>query len=143
MKSLTLTQIYKFYSKDLDEDSKYNIDYKTYREICEEFNKEVSRKILEEAWEFKMPYRLGSIRIKAIKMKYQHLKFNYELWAKQGIKSYHLNEHSAEHYGRWFWHKKNALIINKTFYSFKATRANSRALAKIMKQNGRKIKFFN
>lgn len=139
---LTLKHAYKYYIKDLDKDSRFYITYKQYRDICESCNKEIINDMLD-ANTFKLPYRLGALRVKAVKMNYQHLKFDYGIYAKQGIKAVHLNEHSREYYVRYHWHKKDALIVNKQYYSFIPTRANSRRLAQLMKDNGKQIKFLS
>ena len=55
--SCTLVQAYKEY------DDFYDVGYKKYRSICEDFNKLIIDEILLKAKEFKMPYRLGSLRI--------------------------------------------------------------------------------
>lgn len=100
-KPYTLTHIYKYYKKDIvNPESKYNVDYKTYRTVCEMFNKLVVDDILENAASFKMPQRLGEFRIKLTKTKYDNLKFDYGHFNKTGEKAVHLNEHSNDYYAR-------------------------------------------
>lgn len=137
---LTLTQIYKYHIKDLDKDSKYYVDYKLFREVCESYNKMVSSCIIEDGYFFKLPYRLGTIRIKKNKTKVNsnNLKPDFGLFnhSEGKYKNKHLNEHSGGYYVKFHWNKIDAIIINKTPYSFIPTRANKRYLAKTIKQNG-------
>lgn len=135
---LTLKHIYQYYIKDLSESSKYNIDYKTFRNICEEFNKELSAQILE-GYFFNMPYRLGTIRIKKRKVDFRSLKPDFGLFNKtEGeYKNKHLNEHSNNYYCRYYWNKRLATIVkNRSAYSFIPTRKNKRDLAALIKENG-------
>lgn len=135
---LTLKHIYQYYIKDISEESKYHLDYKTFRNICEEFNKELSKEILE-GYFFKMPYRLGTIRIKKRKVDLKNLKPNFGLYNETDgeYKNKHLNEHSNNYYVRYYWNKRIATLIkNKSAYSFIPTRENKRTLAKLIKENG-------
>lgn len=135
---LTLKHIYQYYIKDISENSKYHVDYKTYRSICEEFNKELSKEI-EEGYFFNMPYRLGTIRIKKRKVDLKNLKPDFGLFnsSEEQFKNKHLNEHSNNYYVRFYWNKRIATIIkNKAAYSFIPTRENKRNLAKLIKENG-------
>lgn len=142
---LTLKHSYQYYIKDIDENSKYAVDYKTYRKICEEFNKELSNELLE-GYFFKMPYRLGTIRIKKRKIDFKNLKPDFGLFnnTEGGLKNKHLNEHSDNYYCKYHWNKRYATIIkNRALYSFVPTRANKRALAKIIKSEPLQInKYF-
>ncbi len=142
---LTLKHIYQFYIKDIDRDSKYYIDYRTFRTICEEFNKELSTEILEGLF-FKMPYRLGIIRIKKRKIDLRNLKPDFGLFNKSDaeLKNKHLNEHSNNYYVKYHWNKRYATMIkNKSMYSFIPTRANKRTLAKLIKSDSLQInKYF-
>lgn len=140
---LTIKHIYQFYIKDIDRDSKYYIDYRTFRTICEEFNKELSNEILE-GYFFKMPYRLGILRIKKRKIDFNNLKPNFGEFNKSEIKNKHLNEHSNNYYVKYHWNKRFATLIkNRSLYSFIPTRANKRTLAKLIKSDHLQInKYF-
>lgn len=137
--SLTLTHIYQYYIKDLEEDSKYNIDYKIYRAICVDANKLMMSKIIDEGYFFKMPYRLGTLRIKKRKVDFNNLKPDFGLYNKSNgkYKNKILNDHSGNYYVRFYWNKyRETIVKNKTPYSFIPTRANKRYLAKVIKDNG-------
>jgi len=132
---LTIKHIYQFYIKDIDRDSKYYIDYRTFRTICEEFNKELSSELLE-GYFFKMPYRLGILRIKKRKIDFNNLKPDFGEFNKSEIKNKHLNEHSNNYYVKYHWNKRFATLIkNRSLYSFIPTRANKRTLAKLIKSD--------
>ena len=129
--SCTLVQSYKKY------DDYYKVGYKKYRSICEDFNKLIIDEILLKAKEFKMPYRLGSLRILKKEMNYSvgknKLKINWFETNKNKKVIYHLNDHTDGFNYRWFWSKKKAIVKNKTIYSFQATRTNKRRLAGLLK----------
>ena len=129
--SCTLVQAYKEY------DDFYKVGYKKYRSICEDFNKLIIDEILLKAKEFKMPYRLGSLRILKKEMNYSagknKLKINWFETNKNKTVIYHLNDHTDGFNYRWFWSKKKAIVKNKTIYSFQATRTNKRRLAGLLK----------
>ena len=129
--SCTLVQAYKEY------DDFYDVGYKKYRSICEDFNKSIIDEILLKAKEFKMPHRLGSLRILKKEMNYSSsknkLKINWQETNKHKKVIYHLNDHTDGFNYRWFWSKKKAIVKNKTIYSFQATRTNKRRLAGLLK----------
>mgnify|MGYP003639728648 CR=1 FL=1 len=130
--SCTLKNAYKDY------DDFYKVGYKKYRAICEDFNKRIIDKILLKAFEFKMPYRLGSLRIRKKLMNYSKknkLKIDWQATNKHKKVMYHLNDHTNGFNYRWFWSKINAVIKNKSVYSFQATRTNKRRLAALLKNN--------
>lgn len=138
--SLTIKQIYQYYIKDYNDDSKYHIDYKLYRILCEEFNKEISSLIIKDGYFFKVPYRLGTIRIKKRKIDIanNNLKINFGLYNKSNgqYTNKHLNEHSGGYYVKFQWVKLDMIMRNKAFYSFIPTRANKRMLASVVKEEG-------
>ena len=129
--SCTLVQAYKNY------EDFYKVGYKKYRSICEDFNKLIIDEILLKAKEFKMPYRLGTLRILKKEMNYavgkNKLKIDWQETNKHKKVIYHLNDHTDGFNYRWFWSKKKAIVKNKTIYSFQATRTNKRRLAGLLK----------
>lgn len=136
---LTLKHSYLYYIKDISETSKYYIEGKLYRDICEDFNKMIMTAIIEEGEFFVIPYRLGTVRIKKRKIDLNNLKPNFNLFNETGIKTKYLNEHSGGYYCRFHWSKHiNVIIRNKTAYSFIPTRFNKRYLSRTIKENGRK-----
>ena len=136
--SCTLVQAYKEY------EDFYKVGYKTYRSICQDFNKLIIDDILLKAKEFKMPYRLGSLRILKKEMNYSSSKNKLKIdWKKTNEHKkviYHLNDHTDGFNYRWLWSKKKAIVKNKSVYSFQATRTNKRRLATLLKN--KKVDYF-
>lgn len=136
---LTLVDAYKFY-KAKYEGTKHLLDYKVYRTICETFNKYIMNAIIEDGYFFKVPYRIGIIRIKKREVNLDHLKKDYGLYNKTegDLKNVHLNEHTNNMYVKFYWSKfyTDNMIRNKTYYSFIPTRTNKRKLASLLKSNG-------
>lgn len=125
----------------MSEKSKYYQDYKTYRSICEDANKLLSKEIIEGGYFFTVPYRLGTIRIKKHKINFKNLKPNFGLFNETDgeLKNKHLNEHSGGYYCMFYWNKQNCVVKNKTAYCFIPTRANKRELAAQIKARGKDI----
>lgn len=136
---LTLKHIYPFY-KDKYTNTKYDLDYKTFRKICETFNKYIMDDIIDEGFFFKVPYRVGIIRLKKHKVNLDHLKKNYGLYnSSEGkYKNGHLNEHTGNMYVKYYWSKfyTDNMVRNKTYYSFIPTRTNKRRLAALLQEKG-------
>jgi len=133
--TLGLRDSFKAFNKDQSPESLFFIDYKTYRSVCEKFNKKVVEDILYNAGDFKLPYRLGEIRIQKKKMKFDtsKMKINWKATKESGFRVYHMNDHRDNYRYRWYWRKKNVIVQNKTLYSFIPSRANKRELAKLLK----------
>lgn len=138
---LTLKHSYQFYIKDLSDTSKFKVDYKTYRNICQKFNELLTQKIVEEGYIFNVPYRLGFHRIKKKKINYKNLKPDFGLYNESDgeFKNKHLNDHTGGYYCLFYWNKKNCIVKNRTAYCFIPTRANKRYLAKTIKDNSKEI----
>lgn len=161
-----LPELYKFFRNKFtrhERSSEVFIDYKTFRDVLTEFNKELSKMLIEESIEFKMPTRLGSLRIRKYKKRIyfnkdgsidtSHLSVNWydtiELWKKEYpekdrhqlklIKNkplvYHLNEHTEGYGFMLYWSKIGSNATNRSVYSIKLTRANDRYLAFVAKNN--------
>ena len=61
-------EAYKYYKNNTIEE--LQVDKQTYRKVCDEFNKLFIDEILICSEEMRLPYRLGTIRVKKSKMKY-------------------------------------------------------------------------
>lgn len=57
--------LWEYYKKN------YNnpVEKKVYTKVCYTFNKMVSDAIVKESFEFKMPFKLGKLRIRTLKQK--------------------------------------------------------------------------
>ena len=108
-------------------------DYKTFSKIIKECNILIRDKILSNET-FKMPYRLGNLRIIKFENKYNPEK-QYK-WKVDYIKSKELGHivYFGEQYGhRWKWEKSKAIVTGKNYYYFKPVRLASRLINKAIK----------
>jgi|TARA_R110002126_G_scaffold249043_1_gene391968 hypothetical protein len=129
--------------------------------ILNKFNKEVSRMMLEEAFDFLLPHRIGTMRIKKYKptllkkngeLNIRHLSVDWkktnEMWendteAKKLKKVvYYENNHSEGYNYRWYFSNYRSLCKNKSAYCFKPTRTNKRHLASLVKDPDFKGDFY-
>lgn len=145
-----LTDYYKKYKKI----HKRSVDYSIYRDILRECNDTIRNLIANEAYDFKMPQRMGIVKvrkfIKAVKIdkngKLKHSlapnwKATLDLWrsdneareAKTVI--FHDNDHSGGYTFKIVYSKKTANFRNKSAYRFHPNRQMSRALARSIKEN--------
>jgi hypothetical protein len=134
-------QAYTYYRKNTIEE--LQVDKKTYRKICDEFNKLFIDEILISSEEMKLPYRLGTIRVKKSKMKYDDknkLKIDWAASKKLKKRIYHLHDHTGGDKYRFYWTK--GIVKNITAYSFIPTRTNTRRLASILKDRERELDYF-
>jgi len=132
---------YKYYKKNVIPE--LQVDKQTFRKICDEFNKGFIEKILRNSEEIRFPYRLGTLRIKKSKMKYDDknkLKIDWAQSKKLGKRIYHLNDHTGGYKYRFYWSK--GIVKNITAYSFIPTRTNTRTLAGILKDKERELDYF-
>ncbi len=124
---------------------KPKVDRKLYVDICKSFNLKVSDKIVTESFEFRMPYRLGFIRIKANEQKIVFKdgkldtskmpidwKSTWNVWREDypdltdkeirtvpGKKLVvHINEHSNGYVMRWYWDRRVSNVKNQSGYMF-------------------------
>lgn len=135
---LVLRDSYNYYLEGYKPSSKYHIQWDLYKLIISEFNKRMMDKIIEEGYFFKLPFRLGVIRLRKRKTNLNVLKPDFALYRKTGGKviASHLNEHTDGYYVRFYWNKNKGVIVkNKTLYSFIVSRQNSRRTAKYIKEN--------
>lgn len=137
-----LWDAYKFYKNKYP---KSVIDRKTYVKICHLFNQMVSDRIIRNSTEYRMPNKLGFIRIKSFRpplrvkdgdvaptRKSVDWEKTLGLWEKlygtkerakvRTIKNkplvYHVNEHTNGYSMKWHWDKRGCNIKNNKVYSF-------------------------
>jgi hypothetical protein len=119
--------------------------YPTFSQIIKSFNQRIMEKILFDNFEFELPYRLGSIRIKKRKYKKiadRKLKVDFQKTKEYGQTIFHLNLHTDGYYYRFFWKKENAVFVNKSVYSFTPARSVKRQLASILSDPNKEIDYF-
>ena len=143
-------EVYKYYKNEVkkicntEEDLEgILVDRSLYQTICDEFNKLLIDEVLISSEEIRLPYRLGTIRIKKSKMKYDDknkLKIDWAASKKLGKRIYHLNDHTGGYKYKFYWTK--GVVKNITAYSFIPTRTNTRRLASILKDKNRQLDYF-
>lgn len=147
--------------------SKNPISFRTYSLILNEYNDRIIKHIIYSALEYKMPYRLGYIRIQRRKkapyigddgkIVDYHLGVDWQkslaLWRKKypGLsdeelkeipdkkKLKYLNEHTNGYSARFYWDKNLSNVRNQSNYVFRATRTAKEILAAYIKKIGRVI----
>lgn len=135
-KSHTIVDFYNFYISNIEKNTVYDVDYKVYRQVIEEYFRFIANEILENSREFKLPCRLGNISVVKRQPKNfdtKSLRIDYHESKIQDKAVYFINEHSNYFKFRFLWSKKESMLINKTKYQFVATRNNKRRLAQIIK----------
>lgn len=146
-----LSDIYKSYKDSV----KNPVTKEQFRKILNKFNDETTNLIINESFEFRLPYRLGYLRIKKFKLKLKldadgklkksALKIDWKatntLWKENEVAKeekklvYHTNQHTNGNYFKWFWDKGPSNVSNLSVYQIKMSRANLRSLAKAVKTN--------
>lgn len=136
------------YKAFIKENKKDSISSSIYSKVLNDFNKGISKEILENAYEFVLPQRLGIIRIKKYKQKVKidnqgnldtsnlspNWKATNELWAKnaeakkQKKRLFHTNEHSDGYQYKWHFSNYRSVCVNKSAYCFVPSRDNKRAI---------------
>jgi len=150
-----INDIYKHYVEQQKLKNKSALDRNIFGKILSYHNREVCKNIVENSGEYRLPYRLGYLRIRKHKtrikidangnLKTEHLKPDWkatnELWsineeAKLNKKIvYHTNTHSKGFYCKWFWDKRVCNIKNSSVYSLIISRAYKRLLSQTIKTN--------
>lgn len=145
-----LKDAYRYY-RILDKDNL--VTYEIFSKIVTEFNEAVMDVIIEKAGRFRLPGRLGDIRIKKKKnvMDVNYLKPDWKacwkLWEEiysdktedEIVKIpnkkivYHLNDHSDNYYYKFYWDKATCNVRNNTAYCFIPTRTNKEKLVHQLK----------
>ncbi len=134
----TLKDSYKDYISDKIENSPYHIEYEEYLNIVKDYIKMVMDNIIDKADVFKMPYRLGNLRVVKLDSSLSRNKrysLDFKLTQKYGKPIFHLNEHSKGYKYMFKWDKLKSIVRHKSFYRFIPTRSNKRKLAYNIKNN--------
>lgn len=148
-KNITLENIYHTYNYRHAERSKYYCTKTDYKKISLLFFKLLSKEIIDNGYVFKMPNRLGTIKVvkfKAAKKRSIDWKTTNELYGEYNKNNtdkkrvYFNNEHSEGYSVRYWWEASRWLKYNM-LYRFKPTRANNRYLNKQIKDNNSIINY--
>lgn len=137
--SFTMLDMYNNYNNK-DEVEKF-----LYYKVINEFNKQISEEIVNNAYTFKLPLGLGSIfidkKIKKNKTSVVDWKTTKVLWEEDDEYKaskklvYELNSHSDGYVMKWKWGKSRYKNFHVQLFSFIPTRYNKRYLAKQIKLN--------
>lgn len=142
----TFKDFYLDYKHRYDARSNKYVDAKEYTKILTCFFDLVSDAIINEAYAYKLPHKLGIIRIKKFKARTPAIDWHKTNAYKEkyGIDKhiYFTNNHSHGYAARWYWDKRAVKIRNKGLYKFQPTRTNKRDLAKIIKEENTIKKYF-
>lgn len=130
--TFTITDSYEEYSQI---NGKFAIDKKLYINILKTFFWELSRLIITKRYHFKIPNRLGFLRIKKNK-NFKSLnknKLDFAYYHKTGKKRYWLNTHTDGQYFYWGWETtkfRYGQFTNKSYYVFIPNRGNDDMIGK-------------
>ena len=127
-----------FYDSYLEYNPLYQVEYRVFRDIINDYFKYLRDELIENGKEVKLPCRMGTIQIVKHKPKEytgKSLRIDYAESKKAGKVIYHLNEHSNFYKYRIYWNKQNMITPNKTKYQLVMTRDNKRHLAQIIKNH--------
>lgn len=147
--------------KKIDKESLYYIPYSIYSEILDEINSHIKDLILNERFNFIMPYRMGELEIKKTKPEPYideegnlintlpiDWKATKDLWeidkvAKANKKLVrHLNKHTQGYVAKVCYNVSQATYSYKKVYKFIPTRTFVRTLASIMKDPENKNDYY-
>lgn len=130
--SYTIADIYKAYCK---ENAPVDMPYFRFKRILDSFNELIRQDVLERSEGFKMPLGLGYICIGKYKPKKydsKSLSVDYKSSKEEGVRVYHLNEHSNGYKYRMFWSKIPQTFPDRYKYQLILTRENKRHLAQLI-----------
>lgn len=164
----TLKHIYKMYVEKRLERKQPVLSHDQFKKVSYEFLKRVANLILEEGFEYKIPHRMGYLRIKATKIKYkikdgrimpkkgiidwgECRKLWYELYPGLTLKEiklikdkplvFYTNEHTNGEVYRWYWDKHVCTTPNHSVYTFEPVKQNRLKLKNIVKDENFECKF--
>lgn len=121
----TVIEFEKGYQKELKEKEETGMCKKVYKEVMKEFFELLSQKIIREKYVFRMPYRLGTIRITKEKTKIGSKgAIDHNATKRLGKTIYHTNKHTGGFFFKWKWFSNRFYthFKNSSFYSFTPVR---------------------
>jgi hypothetical protein len=130
----TIPNMYKEYIAEYKDNELYAIDYKLFVKLTEEYYKQLMYEVLVNGILFKLPYRLGYLRVVKQKIHYDHkIAIDWGTTNKVGKRVYHLNDHTRGYKYLFRWTKTNVLTKYAKLYRLVMTRDHKRHLAKLIK----------
>jgi len=129
-----LSDMYKSYKKTVEPNSPYDIEYKEFMAITEDYFRSIADGLLIGKGAYKMPFSLGYIDITKRKVDLTKLKrVDWKATVETGKTIYHLNEHSDGFDYKIEWLRVTRHTRNSKLYVFSPTRRMKRTLAKLIK----------
>jgi hypothetical protein len=129
-----LKDMYESYKESVEENTPYDISYKEFMTITEDYLKEISDGLLSGKGSFRIPKNLGYITITKFKVDLSKLnRIDWKATVETGKKIYHLNEHSDGFNYKVVWTRIQQNARNVKMYVFAPTRRIKRTLASLIK----------
>lgn len=115
---MRLTYTVSDFFDNYDENCVVPITKKQYVSVCKSFLEKVSLAVIRDKYEFKIPSRLGYLRI--IKRKAKTKAVDFHNTRKYGKTIRHANLHTNRYYFAFQWFKSNpyCYFTNKSYYHF-------------------------
>ena len=135
-KSYVGKDFYKSYMEYVDDNPLYQVEYRKFRDIINDYFRYLRDEIIENGKEVRLPCRMGTLQVVKHKPKTytsKSLRVDYKATKESGKTVFYLNEHTNYFKYRFLWSKQNMLTKNKTKYQLIMTRANKRRLAYLLK----------
>lgn len=143
-----VNDLYKHYKKLRKGKGLDFIPQSLFAKILKDYNKAICEKVVEEAYEFRLPFRLGFLRIRkhknVVKLDedgkldtsnmHPDWKATWDLWkrkpeAREAKKLiFHRNKHTNGCYFKYYWDKRTCNIKNSSVYKLEMSRTNKRAI---------------
>lgn len=111
----------------------YISDYRVYKGILKDFFQAISKRIVEDGFDYKIPHGLGRLHMRKWRPGRKKRAIDWYNTKKYGKTIYHNNTHSAGFAAKWKWDKYRTLAKGIRLYLFTPTRTNHRAIAKAIK----------
>ena len=150
-----IRDLYVHYRESTREKGNVEVNQSIFSKVLKDFNAAIIDEIVYNAYEFRLPHRLGSLRVKKIKQKIKltedgkldtsnlapNWKATMDLWgrnpkAKEEKKLiFHTNKHTSGYYFRWFWNKSTCNVKNSSVYKLEMTKVNKKKITKAVTSN--------
>lgn len=164
----TLKHIYKMYVAKKEEKNQTPLIESKFKGVAYSFMKGLSDLILKEAFEYKIPARMGYLRIRSSKLKYkirdgriipkkgiinwgECRKLWYEMNPGLTLKEiklikdkpiiFYTNEHTNGEVYRWYWDKHTCMVPRHTIYTFEPVKQNRIKLGEISNDDNFECKY--
>ena len=129
-----LRGMYLSYKDTVEPHSPYDVEYREFMKITEEYLKEISIGLLGGKGSFRIPRNLGYIDIVKSKVDLSNLKrVDWKATNESGKTIYHLNTHSDGFDYKIVWTKIVQNARNLRLYVYAPTRKMKRTLAQLIK----------